>query len=149
MPKIKIKANIRKDQPLNFEPTHPAGYYYMFTGGYGFRNGKITPEPVGDDDGPAGEVALAQESGSWEIKVKDTTRENFKIVQWNLSSEGIPGVAFAPAPDVDLTPTDKLTINASNVPTGHYGSYDGYTVTLENKDGKRVKLDPRIYDIRE
>ncbi len=148
MSKIKIKANIKKDQPLNFEPTHPAGYYYMFTGGYGFKNGKITTDPVGDDDGPAGEVALSEETGSWEIKVKDDTGEKFKIVQWNLGEAGIPGAVFDPAPDTELDPTDTLTINASNIPSGHRNTYDGYTVTLENKDGNRVKLDPRIYDIR-
>lgn len=147
----KIFAHIKKDQPTNYQPTHPDGYYYMFTGGYAFdyAKGTISSKPVGDDDGPAGEVALSDETGTWDIKVKDDTGEKFKIVQWNLGPKGIPGATFDPAPDTDLDPTSKLTITASNVPSGHHDSYDGYTVTLENKHGVRVKLDPRVYDIRD
>jgi len=144
----KINAHIKKDQPLNYQPTHPGGYYYMFTGGYGFVNGKITSKPVGDDQGPAGEIALSDASDSWQIKVKDDTGENFKLVQWNLGPVGIPGATFDPPPDRDFDRTNKLTIRASDIPTGHRDSYDGYTVTLENDAGTRVKLDPRLYDIR-
>ncbi|NEZ04273.1 hypothetical protein G4Y73_08965 [Wenzhouxiangella sp. XN201] len=148
MSATEIYAHLKKDQPNNYQPTHPDGYYYMFTGGYGYVNGQITAEPVGDDDGPAGEIALSEESSSWKIKLKDDTGEKFKIVQWNLGEAGIPGATFDPPPDQDFDGTDKLTITASNIPTGHHNSYDGYTITVENKDGTRVKLDPRLYDIR-
>lgn len=145
----KINAHIKKDQAFNYQATDPAGYYYMFTGGYGYQNGQITSDPVGDDDGPAGEAALSEATGSWDIKVKDDTGEKFKIVQWNLGGTGIPGATFDPAPDTDIDGTNKLTITASNIPSGHHNSFDGYTITLENENGTRVKLDPRVYDVRE
>lgn len=145
----KIHAHISKTAKTGYTPTDPAGYYYMFTGGYGFANGTITSQPVGDDDGPAGEVAMAAGDSSWTIDIKDDTNEGFKIVQWNLSGDGgIPGVTFDPAPNSDLSATKSLKIRASNVPENHHGEYDGYFITLENRSGDRVKLDPRLYDIR-
>jgi len=57
-----IKLNIKRDQTFDYQPSNPAGYYYLFTGGYAFSSGMITEEPVGDDDGAAGEVKQAEES---------------------------------------------------------------------------------------
>jgi hypothetical protein len=145
----KIKAHIRTDQPENYAATDPAGYYYMFTGGYGYNNGNLSQNPVGDDDGPAGEIKLTDSSGSWEIDVQDHTNKKFKIVRWDMAEENIPGATFDPPANADLaTPVDKLTITASNIPTGHNGDYDGYTITVVDENGNRVELDPRIYDDR-
>lgn len=147
----KIFAQIRTDQPEGYQPADTPGYYYMFTGGYPFdyQRGTIGSSPVGDDDGPAGEVKLSEEEDSWTIKVKDHTGEKFKIVQWNLGERNIPGISFDPPADTDLDkPKDSIEIDASDVPTGHHNAWDGYTVTLENKDGTRIKLDPRLYDDR-
>ncbi|QKK01961.1 MAG: hypothetical protein HND55_04380 [Pseudomonadota bacterium] len=147
----KIFAHIRTDQPRGYQPTDTPGYYYMFTGGYPFdyAHNTIGAKPVGDDDGPAGEVKLSDRNDSWTIKVKDHTGQGFKIVRWNLGEENIPGIAFDPAPNADIELSDKIKIDASNVPSGHHGAWDGYTVTLASGDGTRVKLDPRIYDVRE
>jgi len=145
----KIYAHITKSAKTSYTPSDPSGYFYMFTGGYGFENGTISSRPVGDDQGPAGEVALAAGDSSWTIEVKDDTGEGFKIVQWNLSGDGdIPGVSYDPRPDSDVSATKKLRINASNVPEHHHGDYAGYFITLENKRGDRIKLDPRLYDVR-
>lgn len=147
----KIYAQIRKDQPSGYQPTDTPGYFYMFTGGYPFDYGKgtIGSQPVGDDDGPAGEVKLSSEEDSWTIEVKDHTGEDFKIARWNLGSENIPGISFDPEPNTDFDKLKgKIKIDASNVPTGHHDSWDGYSVTLKNDSGTRVKLDPRLYDVR-
>ncbi|GEM_PF-2213438 len=147
----KIYAHIRKDQPEGYQPTDTAGYYYMFTGGYAFdyAHNKIGRNPVGDDDGPAGEVKLSDEEDDWTIEVKDDTDEGFRIARWNLGTENIPGISFDPAPNIDFDKLKKkIKIDASNVPTGHHDAWDGYSVTLKNDSGTRVKLDPRLYDVR-
>jgi hypothetical protein len=148
MSTFRIRAQIRTDQPEKYEPTHPAGYFYMFTGGYGYRNGKLSRRPFGADEGPAGEILIDTEKGSWEIEVKDHTREKFRIVRWTLLEANLPGLSYDPEPDADLEPARKLTIRVSNMPTGHHERFDVYTLTLVNGKGKRVTLDPRIYDIR-
>jgi hypothetical protein len=146
MPKIKTKAWIRDTPGEGFEPTDPPGFHYQFTGGYKIRNGK--PDPVGEDDGPAGNVAFDQKSGSWEIKLKDQTKQNFRIVGWHLKSVNKLGLKFDPAPGSPIEPTRKLSIDVDDVPADHKYEFEAFGVTLENDAGERFELDPRLYDIR-
>lgn len=148
MPKIKTKAKITADSKPDYQPTQPPGYFYMFTGGYRVdSNGKPVKVP-GDDDGPAGNVAFGEESGSWEINLVDTTGEKFKIVKWTVTDNHQLGLSFDPPPGTELSPTGKLTIEVDDIPTGHENEFEKFSITVENENGVRVELDPRLYDIR-
>lgn len=149
MPKnIKTKAWISDTRKPDYQPTDPPGFFYLFTGGYRVdQHGKPVKVP-GDDEGPAGNVAFGEKTGSWQIQIKDGTRQKFRIVKWYLKSPNQLGLRFDPAPGEDVTPRKNLKIDVDNVPTGHTNEFEAFGVTLENDAGDRIDLDPRVYDIR-
>lgn len=153
-----IRAHISTTSKPGYTPAkHVSGstnYYYMFTGGYTYDAGRGTvgQHTSSPDQGPAGEVEFTEAASQFTISVVNDDGTDFKIKQWNLSSDGtLTGERFNPEPNADLPSPypEVLSINVSQVPSGHHGEYKGYFVTLANSTGDVIKLDPRIYDMRD
>lgn len=140
-----VKLHLTREHSFDYQPSDPAGYYFMFTGGYAFAQGQVADEPPGDEDADeaADEVRFAQETDRWTVGLDDDTGQDFRIVRYRPQGSELDEAMLDPAPDTELEPRTSLTIEASDLPADFDAErFRGFTVTLENKDGDRIELDP-------
>lgn len=140
-----VKLHLTRDHSFDYQPSDPAGYYFMFTGGYAFAQGPVTDEPPGDEDADeaADEVRFAQETDRWIVELDDDTGQDFRIVRYRPRGSQLDEASLDPPPDTDLEPSKSLTIEVSDLPSDFDAErFRGFKVTLENEDGERIELDP-------